>query len=434
MEGNKVEHRFEEWYNKKINCDDAKEIFSESCKCYKVGAYRAAFLLVYLGFQIILKERLLKSPKEPNGINGSYWDDITGKLRDDNQWDEQVTKAVEMKKPARIFLISEDIKEQYLYFRRIRNVCAHAKDNIINYSHIDTFVLFMQSHINKFIINGGIDGLMERIKRHYDPSFTKRNSDVSPIVEDIRTSMDVSKIPEFLMDAYNFFDKEGWLTPFDKWQMGSDFWEAIIRSSDDDLVKAFYTFVKRDWNVFFGFIDSYPERLIYSLDTATEEFRRNFWYDKILQMFKGAYYENRWVVLKTLLSSGIIPEEEKEDMLKRIVNTKQTPPEDTVDSLKSTDYFKLLRDSIFGSGTNFNSPDGIQYGNFNWSRIKFLIANVDLDDDIVLQLNRALSYASFGAFYEGFKDLLLGNAEIRENYIRILTSNGSTIPDCIKTE
>ncbi len=427
-----MEHRFEDWYEKKINSEDAKEIFAESSKCFSVGAYRASFIMSYLGFQIVLKERILKNTKEPKEISSTLWSEISGKLRDDNTWDDVVSEVVKRKNPARIFLINDDIAEQYLYFRRIRNACAHAKSNIISYSHVETFWLFMQSNINRFIINGGTEGLMERIIRHYDPSFTRPNSDISPIVEDINTYMEFAKIPDFLMEAYHFFDKEVFIdSTFSKGKHGCDFWEKVIFSTNGDLVKAFYEFIKRDWSIFFSFIDSYPERLIYALETGTEEFKRNFWYEQLRKIFRGSY-ENQWLILNLLFKNGIIPEEEKERLLYKIIDTKEIPPEEVVEFLKTTDYFKLLKNNIFGSGNNFNSPNGIDYGNYNWARIKFLIKHVELDDEIVSQLNKAFLFATYGTFYEGLEDLLLTNMEIKEAYIKILKSKNRTIPECLK--
>lgn len=53
------------------------------------------------------------------------------------------------------FLISNHLLNDLDYFRRGRNDCAHTKENIIDYSHVEAFWNFLKSYLPKFIINGG---------------------------------------------------------------------------------------------------------------------------------------------------------------------------------------------------------------------------------------------------------------------------------------
>ena len=63
-----IMERFEVWYKDKIDNKSARDLFDESCMCYKVGAYRAAYIMTYLAFQNVLKDRLLAFNGIPTGM------------------------------------------------------------------------------------------------------------------------------------------------------------------------------------------------------------------------------------------------------------------------------------------------------------------------------------------------------------------------------
>lgn len=72
-----MKHFFEQWLDEQsdnsINNEEVKDIFEESIKCYKIGAYRAAIVMAFNGFQIVIKNRIVndkdKIISELNKIN-----------------------------------------------------------------------------------------------------------------------------------------------------------------------------------------------------------------------------------------------------------------------------------------------------------------------------------------------------------------------------
>lgn len=423
---------FEKWYLEKVSNKDARELFKESCLCYKVSAYRAAFLMTYLGFQNILKERLLKSQFPPQGIPQNLWERTLTDLIDDKKWDEAVFNNVNRTLPSNPFLIGDDIRKQYDYFRCIRNDCAHAKSNIISFSHIETLWLFIQSNYNKFVVNGGKDGLLERIKIHYNPVYTKPGSDINPIVEDIMTAMQVEEISLFLNDVYRILNESSWGNPFENNETGSDFWANVVFSANSDLRGALNDFVKSDWNIFLKFIDVYPDKLIEILSSSAEEFRREFWNVEIFKMFSWSY-SNQWNILERILINNIIPNDEVAEFIKKLAKkVSSLPPDDKIEYLNSIGYINEIKRKIFGGKTNFNAPYGIDYGNNNWSKIKFLILNVQLDYEMVSQLNQALRSSSYGTFHDGLLKILEKNTDLRNRYKEILTQHLISIPESIQ--
>ncbi len=422
---------FEIWYYSKVTNREAIELFNESCICYKVGAYRAAFLMSYLGLQNVLKERLLKSDKPPRGINQSHWDRTLKDLSDDAKWDEAVFDNVNRTQPSNPFLIGDDIRKQYEYFRCIRNDCAHAKSNIIGSPHVESLWLFIQSNYNKFIVNGGRDGLLERIKIHYNPVYTRPGSDITPIIEDIITSMPVVEIPMFFKDVHDWMKEIIWTSEFDKSEPTGEFWEKIVYSSNSELRDMLYAFIKSDWDIFLKFIDVYPDKLIDILSASLEEFKREFWNEAIFKMFTWGYF-NKWDIVENVLTSNIIPSDEINEYIKKLANKAGIPPEEKVDFFKSINYISEIRRKVYGNKINFDAPYGIEYANSNWSRIRFLLLNTDIDYEMVSQLNKAFVASSYGIFHDGLLKLLENNHDICSKYIEVLNQNSLTVPQCIE--
>lgn len=419
---------FEKWYEEKINNNEAKQLFNEACLCYKVGAYRASFLMTYLGFQNILKERLLKFNVSPNGIPENMWERIKNDLLDDKKWDETVFDCVNRVKPSNPFLIDDDIRKQYDYFRCIRNDCAHAKSNIISYPHVESLWLFIQSNNNKFIVNGGVEGLLERISIHYNNIYTKPGTDVTPIIEDITTSMKVNEIPSFFRKVYDLLVGE--YGSFSR-KRYFDFWDKIVHSFNSDLRESIFIFVKTDWDIFLDFINTYPDTTLQILSNSSEQFKREFWTDKIYKMSSWEH-SNRWEIVKKVVEHNIIPSDELKDFIETLaIEYKTVPPHDYLDFFKSIGYLNELKKRIFGRD-NFAAPSGIDYANYNWENIKELIINIELDYKIVSQLNKVFVAASYGTFYSGMQKLLEKNNSFRSSYKQVLIDNKCNLPDYIK--
>ncbi|MEH7855534.1 hypothetical protein V7652_23950, partial [Bacillus thuringiensis] len=110
---------FESWINeqKQNISEDALVLFKESIICYRVGAYRASFLMSYLGFMKALKDRLLRSEK-PDLIDDGKWSSIRKTLNDDNKWETTVFTTTQEKEKDRskYYLISSDLMEEIPYW------------------------------------------------------------------------------------------------------------------------------------------------------------------------------------------------------------------------------------------------------------------------------------------------------------------------------
>src|SRR5690606_11961493 len=155
---------FEKYIESQEFTEESLSIIAEGIKCYKVGAYRAAFLMSYYFFLKVLKERLEQSKHtKPDSLDQPTWQNLLKKINDDTVWDQTVFETTQWKLAdgrSKIYLISNDLREDMIYWRRKRNDCAHSKDNLISYPHVESFWLFIQSNLNKFIVNGGRESLL----------------------------------------------------------------------------------------------------------------------------------------------------------------------------------------------------------------------------------------------------------------------------------
>lgn len=424
--------RFEIWINQQHLTAEAIELFNEAVLCYKVGAYKAALIMTYLGFQSVLRYRLITASKIPDGFIEEKWNKhVLQNLKDEKNWDSTVFSTTQMTGEKQVFLISDDIKREVLYWKDRRNDCAHAKDNIINHSHVEAFWLFIESHLAKFIVNGGKAGLLDKIKKHYDKTYTAPNVDVRYLIEDIPHAMNIRDTPQFLAEVYNVFQKD--LFPFyylDEEHETYQFWNYLANSSLVHVRNSFYDFIKSDWDIFSQFICLFPNKLNEIASDTT--FIRQFWTDKIWRLFSW-YPEDGWRVVRLLIENRIIPDEELDDFIIQLnKKAKSTPSEDLKSILSKTKYFDYMRSSLFEHSKISNPPNGIDYANLNWNRIKFYITNIEMDELIVKELNSGYLVAHYGKFYEGMSALFENNIEFKNEYKRIITESGLTMPSELK--
>lgn len=423
---------FEKWVENQNFSVDANTLFEEAVICYKVSAYRASFIMTYLGIQTILRDRVLNNQNTPDNIPENMWEGILNDLRNEDTWDQTVFSLVIRKRPGKPFLITDDIRNQYTYFKNRRNDCAHAKSNTISHPQVELLWLFIESNLNKFIVNGGKNGLIERIKKHYDTRITPPNSDPLPLINEIPSTMTIDEIPLFLEEVNIFFEDtkvEGRV--FSEESESYQFWKYLASSENSTLKDAFISFIKSDSEIFKKFIIVYPE-LLY-LISADEEFTRVFWTTHLLGLLKNKESKG-WDLLKTLLDNEIIPESELGSFYDRLYDeTKNTPPEFMVSYLKESNYFQELKKEHFESRIISNAY-GITYANDNWDIIDFYLSHIELDRDIVSELNSAYIVSSYGTFYDGMTNKFENNLNFKEAYIKIVEDEGFELPTILVDE
>lgn len=424
--------RFEKWIDENNVKGDAKDLFIESVLCYKISAYRASFIMGYLGLQTILRERLLNAQNKPDNIPQRMWDDRLKDLKDEKIWDNTVFDFVNRQSPDNPFLINDDIRTQYSYWKTIRNDCAHAKNNIISHPHVESFWLFIESNLSKFVVNGGKMGLLEKIKNHYDTKYTPPNTDVSPLVREIPHAMTNGDISEFLKEVDDYFEKEVFdlFEIFNVDSMTYQFWNYVAYSPSQVMREGFIEFIKSDWDIFRKFIVVFEDKLNeVSTDTS---FIREFWNDEIWKLF---FWDDTdgWRVVKRLLDNQIIPDDEIDGFIKTLFEkTKNIPEEFIIEYLKETEYFNHLREYLFGKRRMSTPPNGIDFANKRWNLIEFYLFHMPLDGLVVSELNSAFLASSYGTFNRRMTKLFEQDESFSSQYKVILHDQRLTVPSILE--
>ncbi|PFU31220.1 hypothetical protein COK69_21895, partial [Bacillus cereus] len=350
---------FESWINeqKQNISEDALVLFEESIICYRVEAYRASFLMSYLGFMKALKDRLLRSEK-PDLVDDGKWNSIRKNLNDDNKWETTVftTTQEKEKDSSKYYLISSDLMEEIPYWKKKRNECAHAKDTIISHSHIETFWLFLESNYAKFVVNGGKEALLKKIKQHFDPTFTRPGTDPTYLIKEIPLVVKEHELSSLLQEIYSDY------VYLDDILLNDDeyfFWKEVAYSSDNKLRRAFLKFIEMKDDVFTPLIFIFPDKLIEFSDNTT--LIRKFWRKLLFDHIKYIP-DNAWEVITIILRQGWIPKEELSefmDKLYRVFSNLSAPTLEQAKILNEHGLLKIIKKYIFASG-RLN-----QYGGYN---------------------------------------------------------------------
>ena len=191
----------EVWVSDQNFPSEAIVSFDEAVKSYKTGAYRAALLFSYVGWGLVIRRRILTA-KCPKNMPVEKWNGIQKQLLDDDRWDDKTFECTQMKdSPVPIFLVPDSIREEVKYWKNRRNDCAHFKLNEISSAHVEAFWAFIRSNLPKFVPNGSIEDLIDRISRHFDPNYTPPGSSVQPIINMLPAAVLPTELPRFFNEV-----------------------------------------------------------------------------------------------------------------------------------------------------------------------------------------------------------------------------------------
>lgn len=392
---------FQKWMETQGFSTDAKALFDEAIICYRVGAFRSAYLMSYVGFLIVIKERVLSSEK-PSFITEVQWEnEVLKGLRNDDKWEEETMNLLNKRSNqsrSKYFLVNTHLLEDIDYFRRRRNDCAHAKNTKIDHSHVEVLWNFLQSHLSNFVINGGREGLLSKIEKHYDPHYTRPKADPTYLIEDISSVVDKNDIPNFLEEvAKKYVDFTHPFVENDDPEI--EFWKKIAYHQNPNLREGLGNFLLRDDTKFAVFMHYFPDKINnFDRDLPTV---RSVWKDALFS-FLTSYSSDYWSLPVTLLRNGFIQEEEKDEFLYKLakkVDRHNIPAYQHIIELDRHGFFiymtyRVINDIFKGGRATYinvnNNSDAIMFG----------LKNVALNKEIVELLN---SYFNGGYKFGAFK-------------------------------
>lgn len=409
---------FEKWLSEYNIPDGSKILFEESIRCYKMSAYRSAYIMSYIAFQSVLKHRMLHSPvNKPTGIDQNWWTNILKKLGNDDTWDATVTDCVKRNNPDRVFLISDSIVAEYEAHRVTRNKCAHGKAGKIEYYHVECFWNFIQENFYRFVLNGGKAGIIQDIRNHYDKTITAPGTDSTYIVDRIKLGVLDVDLDDLIRDFYQICaDDSVWGCLFSDNNRMIDLWDKLVNESDNRIQDAVVRFIKNEHETSVcDFVGRYPAIAdIFLADTALA---RKLW----TGLLKNCRYDEKgfWILLDKIITNNMVPDGEKEDFDKMVFDSvgKSFPDEHRA-LLEQTTYFDRLKNALFLE-TNYLPPNGIYYANSIAIPFCHYIRIFGLDEHSVACINLIFSFASFGDFYDRVRQMM-NDAEILSQYQTIV--------------
>lgn len=434
----KMEIHFENWIKAQDVSEDALILFDESIMCYRVGAYRAAFIMSYLGFFKLLKDRLLMS-ETPELLKDdeSVWVGIIKRLKDDKKWEEAVIQSIQMKTDgdektepqSKVFLITNDIIEEIPFWRRKRNECAHAKDTIIGHSHVEMFWLFLESNLSKFIVNGGKKALLNKIEKHFDKTYTKPGTDLTYLIKDIPLVVKKGEIKELLEEIYNDYVQ---LNLFGRKKQELEFWQAIAYSENGHVLRAFTEFITSDKETFADFMEAFPDRLILCL--KKEELIRVFWRENLFKQV-GNFSPAFWELAITLITSGVIPKDEMQQFILNLTKELkygEYPNEEQAKILRKHGFYKIIRQTLFESGNLNKAFTGYNFANNNDKKITYYLKNNPLDVQVVNELNSLFKSYTFGDLHRRMTKFIKEGPRFLYEFRAIADKEGMELADFFK--
>lgn len=296
--------------------DSANEFFEESVRCYKIGAYKSAFIMSYLAFKTTIRNRILECTygKELVRSNPRFWEDeIIKKLENDDIWESHLNTIVEAscadknkKKDIAIlhFTNGEQVKTAYNNWKNIRNDCAHARRQItIDSSTVECFWNYLIDNLSKFYVLGGEEYLLRELENLY--KYYRYPEIVNP--ETVKTLMnDINVICN--KNSKDFFQKlfeKLWKTTRSDELVNDEnmnYWKDILESSHENVKDGLVEVISNDAQLFFNFYNYFPQLLEMSFSLNSK-----FIVNNLSNWLKESYYfeydlkKTFWVILVEIL-------------------------------------------------------------------------------------------------------------------------------------
>jgi len=417
---------FQDWIYTQSFSRHSLDLFEESILCYRSEAYKGALLFTFLGFQNIIRERVLNASLPSNAIGfESKWGEIQDRLRNEDQSDAEVIKCITMQKPFDIFSISDDLRNQYIYWKNRRNDCAHGKNNKIECSHVENFWLFIESNIINFNVNGSILYLLDEINKHFDISRTPVDTQPDYLIKKIPNSIKSHELLDFLTKInQEIINKK--TMPYEHLNV-LIFYENLFTLENEflDVVRDFF---KQDRKLLLKLLLREPSRIYHFKNDP--EMIRQLWKKEFRN--NVSFYE---IVVK-MLQFDLIPKEQISEFVSdtssnigdSYFSNFPQEREQELKIMKEKGFIKELGEIAFDSSfPKINS--------FNWAREnKYLICHYLQEYNFNEDAVRAIYIAFKGEHYpwqfgKELKKLLSSNPALYKQYEMIAETYRVEIPE-----
>lgn len=231
----------------------AKKTFDEAVLCYKVGAYKSAFIMSYLSFKLTIKQRIIQFDNNSiQSFQSNRWNNIIEELNNDDKWEERLNKEIICKETSSIikFTNRDKIILDYEYWRNIRNSCVHAKGQIIDASTVECFWNYLKDNLSKFYVLGGKEYIRKEFLnyfRYFKVNEENRNldkilNDVSILYSNDTKSFFSEIITDFKNEEINLIEK-----------YNSEIWKSVLEYENTNIKEGFLKYIKEDYDLLVRF-------------------------------------------------------------------------------------------------------------------------------------------------------------------------------------
>lgn len=328
----------------------AKNTFDEAVLCYKVGAYKSAFIMSYLSFKLTVKQRILRFDNNTiKSFTSNRWDNIIKELNDDDKWEERLNKEIVCKETSSIikFTNKERMIIEFDYWKNIRNSCAHAKGQIIDASTVECFWNYLKDNLSKFYVLGGKDYIAKEFLsyfRYY--KINEQNRDLDNILNDISVL--------YSDDVESFFNEI--LTDFENEKIelinscNSEIWKFIFNYKNKNIKEGFLRCISNKNHLLIRFYSFFPDILINII-----QLDKKFLVDRLSDFlnYVATYdYNNKYfldILYKILLNynekiqiDSILKNDKYKFQSGKIVSMIEYLSEEKRQFLKQKDFFKKI--------------------------------------------------------------------------------------------
>ncbi|WP_148449981.1 hypothetical protein [Gorillibacterium timonense] len=411
--------QIEKWVERVRPFDDnAEELFQESVICYKVGAYKSAFLMSYLSFKTTIKNRIISCQYRPDSYQGKeeeWQNNVLALLSNDDKWENHLNKIIDgdpdpqstsTTRAVIFFSNREEAKNEYTYWKNVRNKCAHAKKGTIESSTVECFWNYIQDNLSKFYVLGGREHLVERLLEYY------KYRDIEEYQTKLRLINDINIV--FTNSAQDFFST--FLERFygiNRYLITSGnvaFWRDIVDSQYNDIQEGFVRSIMLESNYFISFYEHFPKVL-----NIAVSLERKFIKDS-LSRWMGAWREftgsntNFWNILCVLLKN--YPSDIDLNVIARLDLSIIENVELNDEMLRILKKNGVFNKFILSSGSYFFDVDFESIRRNNGRREREVIPwfeYVEWDKELILDMNRA--FRNLNRNIESMRKSLYGSWE-----------------------
>lgn len=296
--------------------DDVFGLFSDSYKCMKNDIDRPAYLLAYQGMMQYVRVTVLESPSKPTGFTDSEWENgWLQPLRNDDKWDEVAFKCTQQQEnvaagKAAVMNIRQEVREKFIFWRQLRNVCAHYKGYDLHKAH----TLALYSYIEQYLLTLSVEGSQVSLNRqfddYYNPLITSVHADITPLLNKIDSIIQDNEFDGFFVGVRSSCAKHASFS-----SRFHDFIHAVISTCSKRVKEAAISYVQSDSAYRDDYLESYPEDVLDILNGA--ENIHNFWYARL------PHSRNKLTMLALMLEADYIPDSDKDDAMRRCLRNSE---------------------------------------------------------------------------------------------------------------